>query len=148
MKALVVFDSKWGNTESVARAIAKGIGGNTRAARIGDADSKDYAGVGLLVIGSPVLGGRPSKPTQEYVNGIAASPGGMPRIAVFDTRMTMKFAQRFGHAAVRMADQLKKQGLVLIAEPKGFIVKGQKGPLAEGEIENARQWGMELAKLG
>jgi len=49
----------------------------------------------------------------------------------------MKFAQKFGFAAVRIADELKDQGNTLISEPMGFIVIGQKGPLAEGELERA-----------
>jgi flavodoxin len=146
MKALVLFDSKFGNTETIAQAVARGIGGGTSAARVGAGGAPELAGVDLLVLGSPVVGGRATKPVQELVARIGAPTGSAPKVAVFDTRMTMKFAQRFGHAAVRMADELKARGFTVVGEPAGFIVLGQKGPLADGEIERAEAWGKGLSK--
>ena len=146
MKAFVVYDSKWGNTEKVALAIAAGIGKEAKAAQVGAVKLDQTESVELLVIGSPVIGGRPSKPIQEYLKTIAQTSSTKLRIATFDTRMTMKFAQKFGFAAVKMADQLKEQRNTLISEPMGFIVKGQKGPLAEGELDRATLWGKELMK--
>jgi flavodoxin len=144
MKTLVLFDSKFGNTEAIAQAVAKGIGGGASTARVGAGGSLSLAGLDLLVIGSPVVGGRATKPVQEIVEKIGTPTGSKPRVAVFDTRMTMKFAQRFGHAAVRMADELKAKGFTLVGEPAGFIVLGQKGPLADGELERAEAWGKAL----
>jgi len=146
LKALVVYDSKWGNTELIAQAIASGIGGSTKAVRVGTVDTKEFDKIELLVIGSPVLGGKPSKPIQEFLKSMSQPANRKLRIVTFDTRMTMKFAQKFGHAAVRMADQLKQEGFAVLGEPKGFIVKGQKGPLADSELDLARQWGKELLK--
>jgi hypothetical protein len=103
-------------------------------------------GIDLLVVGSPVLGGKPSKPMQGYLKTITRTSTTKLRIAAFDTRMRMKFAERFGFAAVRMAKQLEEQENVLVAEPMGFIVLGQKGPLEEGEVERAKEWGKALAK--
>jgi flavodoxin len=147
VKAFIVYDSKWGNTESIAKAIAEGVGGSTKAVRATEAHTIENNDIELLVIGSPVIGGRPSKTIQEYLQSISPPKSGKMRIATFDTRMTMKFAQKFGHAAERMADQLKENGFILIDPPKGFIVNGQKGPLAEGEMEKATQWGKELAMM-
>jgi flavodoxin len=146
VKALVVYDSKWGNTEKVALAIAAGIGKDAKAAQVGAVESDQSRTMELLVIGSPVIGGKPTKTMQEYLKTIVQTSSTKLRIATFDTRMTMKFAQKFGFAAVKMADQLKEQGNALVSEPMGFIVKGQKGPLAEGELDRATQWGKELVK--
>jgi flavodoxin len=146
VKALVVYDSKWGNTEKVALAIAAGIGKDAKVAQVGAVNSDQTKNIELLIIGSPVIGGRPTKPIQEYLKTIAQTSGTKLRIATFDTRMKMKFAQKFGFAAVKMADQLREQGNSLISEPTGFIVKGQKGPLAEGELDRATLWGKELMK--
>ena len=33
-----------------------------------------------------------------------------------------------------------------IARPIGFVVAGRFGPLRDGEVERAREWGAELAK--
>jgi flavodoxin len=146
VKALVVYDSKWGNTEKVALAVAAGIGKDSKAAQVGAVESDQTKTIELLVIGSPVIGGRPTKPIQEHLKTITQTASTKLKIATFDTRMMMKFAQKFGFAAVRMADQLKEQGNTLVSEPMGFIVKGQKGPLAEGELDRATLWGKELTK--
>jgi flavodoxin len=145
MKALVVFDSTWGNTEKIAQAIASGIGGSAKACRVGTKEAKDYAAVDLLVLGSPILGGRPSPAMQTYINGIPEAAARKLTIATFDTRLTAKFAKIFGYAAVRMADQLKTKGGDFRSS-EGFFVKGRSGPLADGEIERAAAWGKGLTR--
>jgi len=147
MKTLVLFDSNWGNTEMIACAIAAAIGMGTNVVRVGSEEAKRAENIELLVIGSPVIRGKPTKPMQEYLKSITQKVNGKLKIATFDTRMTMEFARKFGFTADRMADQLKLAGYRIISEPKGFIVTGQKGPLAEGELERANQWGNELSKL-
>jgi flavodoxin I len=146
MKALVVYDSTSGNTEKIATAIAAGIGGGTRAIRVGSADVKDYEGLDLLVLGSPVQGGRPTESMQKYIKSIPQAVAKKLRVATFDTRMSMAFAKIFGYASVRMANQLQGEGCILKSTPQGFIVKGRSGPLADGELERATMWGEELAK--
>lgn len=146
MKALVVYDSTWGNTEKIATAIAAGIGGGTRAIRVGSADVKEYEEIDLLVLGSPVLGGRPTESMQKHIKSIPQVVAKKLSVATFDTRLTIKFAKIFGYASVRMADELKGEGSKLKSTPQGFIVKERSGPLAEGELERATKWGEELAR--
>jgi len=45
-----------------------------------------------------------------------------------------------------IAKALAKQGYQTIGKPQGYIVTGKYGPLREGEIDRAREWGAELAK--
>ena len=78
MKAMVVYDSKWGNTQKIAEAIASGIGGGTKALRVGDLESTVIADKELLVLGCPVIIGKPSKPMQQYLKSIAKSLKGGP----------------------------------------------------------------------
>ena len=146
MKALVVYDSTWGNTEKIATAIAAGIGGGTRAIRVGSADVKEYEEIDLLVLGSPVLGGRPTESMQKHIKSIPQAVAKKLSVATFDTRLSMMFAKLFGYAAVRMANELKGAGSNLKSTPQGFIVKGRSGPLVEGELERATKWGEELAR--
>ncbi|MDJ1422499.1 MAG: hypothetical protein M5U10_11355 [Candidatus Methanoperedens sp.] len=40
----------------------------------------------------------------------------------------------------RIVDSLKGKGGHLIAPPEGFIVKGNEGPLKQGELERAAQF--------
>ena len=60
MKAMVVYDSTWGNTEKIARGIATGFGGGTNAIHVKTVAAEDLEKVDLLVIGSPVVSGRSS----------------------------------------------------------------------------------------
>jgi flavodoxin len=145
MKALVVFDSTWGNTEKVAQAIASGIGGGARACRVGSVEANDRTSIDLLVIGSPILGGRPSPAIQGYISAIPPVSAKGLTVATFDTRLSMKFAKLFGYAAVRMADQLQAKGCTVKGK-EGFTVKGRGGPLADGEVERATQWGKSLSQ--
>ena len=147
MKALIVYDSMQGNTERIAKAIAAGMAGGTKAVRVGTAEAKELNKIDLLVLGSPTLGGRPTNAMQEYVNGIAPSAVKKLNIATFDTRLTMKFAKIFGYAADRIATKLTGNGSTLKTKPEGFIVKGRNGPLAEGELDRATAWGKEIMKL-
>src|SRR3990172_9848595 len=55
MKAVVVYESLWGNTAAIARAIADGIGVGARAPSTAEASTAEIADADLLVAGSPVL---------------------------------------------------------------------------------------------
>jgi hypothetical protein len=54
MKAVVVYESMWGNTAAVAKAIADGSGQGTLAFSTDEAASEMISGVDLIVAGSPV----------------------------------------------------------------------------------------------
>jgi flavodoxin I len=145
MKALVVFDSTWGNTEQIAHAVAAGIGGGAKVVRVGDAEAKRLDALDLLVLGSPILGGRPSPSMHGYITSIAQETARNLQVATFDTRLMMRFAKIFGYAAVRMAALLKDKGCSL-KSTEGFFVKGRSGPLADGELARATEWGKRLSK--
>jgi flavodoxin I len=141
MKALIIYDSQFGNTETVARAIAGAAPrGAARAVRVGDAKAADLSSVDVLAVGSPTLGGRPTPAIQKFLAGIPAGSLAKVRVTAFDTRMTMFIAKLFGWAADRIAAALKEKGGVQAAKPEGFIVKGRNGPLADGERERAAVW--------
>ena len=145
MKSLVVFDSTWGNTEKVAHAVAAGIGGGAEVHRVGAVEAKRFDGIDLLVLGSPILGGRPSPSMNGFINSIPEATARKLQVATFDTRLAMRFAKIFGYAAVRMADQLKDKGCAL-KSTEGFFVKGRSGPLADGELARATEWGSKLSR--
>jgi flavodoxin len=145
VKAVVVFDSTWGNTEKIAEAVASGIGGGTKAVRVGAAKASELEHVDLLVLGSPIVGGKASPAMQAYVNALSPGPTGRLDVATFDTRLMMRFVKIFGFAAVRMADTVKEMGCN-VKSAEGFFVKTRTGPLADGELERATQWGKTLSK--
>jgi flavodoxin len=145
VKAIVVFDSTWGNTEKIAEAVASGIGGGTKAIRVGAAKAAELQQADLLVFGSPILGGRPSPAMQACMSTLSPGPTGKLEVATFDTRLMGRFVKIFGFAAARMADKMKEMGCNVKAT-EGFFVKTRTGPLADGELERATQWGKTLSK--
>ena len=142
MKALIVYDSVYGNTEKVARAIADAIApsGEAKVLRASEMNSSELASLDLLIVGSPVHGGRPTPAVQDFLNKMTRQSLKDIKIAAFDTRATSKFAKIFGNAAGRIAGQLTKKGGVLTVPAEGFFVTGTRGPLKEGELERATAW--------
>ena len=140
MRAMVVFDSAHGNTEKIAKAIAKGISDDTRTVRASEFETKDVEGIDVLFIGSPNVDGRPTEQIQLVAMSLRYKASGM-KIATFDTRLKVNFGKLHGHAAERIADQLCESGAKVRARPEGFIVTGRNGPLAHGELERAKSWG-------
>src|SRR5664280_2047827 len=76
MKAVVVYESLWGSTAAVARAIAEGIGPEARALSTAEATGDAVTDVDLIVAGAPVLGFK--LPTEQMRQGARANPGGKP----------------------------------------------------------------------
>jgi len=140
MKALIVYDSVYGNTEKIARAIADAItpSGEVKILRAGEANLSELASIDLLIVGSPTHGGRPTPAVQDFLNKVPKLQG--INVAAFDTRIQTKLVRVFGYAAGRIANNLKKRGSILIASPEGFFVTGGRGPLKEGELERAAAW--------
>jgi flavodoxin len=148
MKTLIVFDSIYGNTEIVARAIGEAIGDEVKVLRVVQVAEIDLESVDLLVIGSPTHGALPTEAVQGLLDKIGAPIRDGARAATFDTRLTWGFLERWGgFAAPKMAETLQDKGWTLAGEPGGFFVKGlKKGPLKRGEAERAAAWAKGLVE--
>jgi flavodoxin I len=145
MKTLIVYDSLYGNTEQIARAVGQGIGGEVKVVKVGDADASESGAYDLVLIGSPTQGGRHTKPMQEFLGKIPADALKNKNVAAFDTRAKSAWVKLFGWAANRIADDLKGKGANLLAPGEPFFVKSAKGPLVDGELERAVAWGKTIA---
>ena len=158
MKAIVVYESHWGNTAAIARAIAEGIGPEARALSTAEATGATISGVDLIVAGAPLLGF--SLPTEDMLKGLGANaptppdlshpsmrswlaglPKGSGRAAAFETRIWWSP----GSAAKTILGKLEAAGYCPAAKAQRFVVQGKYGPLRQGELEKARAWGAELA---
>lgn len=147
MKALVVYDSTFGNTEQIARAVSAAIGAEMEVGvvRASLADPARAAASDLLVVGSPTNGGRATRPVQDLLKKLPPLAAGT-RVAAFDTRVPQRWAAVFGYAAPRIAAALQARGGYLAVAPEAFYVDGQKGPLRPGELARAGEWGARLAR--
>lgn len=158
MKALVVFESMFGNTEAIARAIADGLGASYQVT-VADAASRPAAGqYDLLVVGGPTHAFGLTRPStradaakqgaaheggglREYLNGSPA-PAGLPA-AAFDTRIDTRYPT--GSAARKAHRKLRRLGCRMVAPAESFRVSGTAGPLLDGETDRARRWASALA---
>jgi len=63
MKAIVIYDSVFGNAEKIAQAIAEALGAQepVELLQASQADSDGLAQTDLLVVGSPTRGFRPTE---------------------------------------------------------------------------------------
>jgi flavodoxin len=145
MKVLVIYDSMYGNTEKIARAIGEVITGEVKVLRVAEVTLSELESIDLLVVGSPTQGGRPTTAIQAFLNQLPETIKGM-KVAAFDTRFTTRLVGIFGYAAGRIANNLKEKGGNLIAPPEAFFVKGKGGPLKDREVERAATWAKGISK--
>jgi flavodoxin I len=148
MKALIIYDSMYGNTEKIAQAIGDGLTGEVEVVRVGEVNPSELKTFDLLIFGSPVHGGRPTAALDAFLKKLPANSLKGRRVAAFDTRFESE-DQGIGlrlvmsvlrYAADRIAKDLAKKGGRLVAEPEGFIVENKEGPLKQGELERASKW--------
>jgi len=140
MKVLIVYDSVYGNTEKIAKAIGGAITGEVKVLRVDEANLSELKTIDLFIVGSPTQAGRPTPAIQDFLNKVPEPSLQGINVAAFDTRIPTKLVRVFGYAAGRIAGNLKGKGGILVASPEGFFVKGSKGPLREGELERAADW--------
>ena len=146
MKALIVYDSVYGNTEKIARAIGDALGGDARVLRTGDVNPAAMESLDLLIVGAPTYAGRPTPVMKEFIKNLSKSAVEGVNVAGFDTRLKTKVLGLFGYAAGKIAKSLIKMGGKEIIPAEGFFVNGTEGPLDDSEIERAGKWSKDIAK--
>jgi len=155
MKALVVFESFFGNTEKIANAVAGGLAarGEVTMRKVADLRPEELKNFDLVVVGSPTRGFQPSDGTKALLKALPAGTLQGVKVAAFDTRMDVKevnnafltFMEKiFGYAAEPIGRALVKAGGTLVGKPQGYFVHGSEGPLWDGELERAAAWGEQL----
>ena len=155
MKALIVYDSVFGNTEKVAQSIGVVLGpqGQVETLLVGKVTLDQLRGLEILIVGSPTRSFRPTPAISQFLKALPKNHLAGINVATFDTRIWLNTidsaAFRFlvdkgGYAANTMAKALTKKGGNPIVSPEGFLVTGEQGPLKEGELERAAEWAREI----
>ena len=148
VKALIVYDSLYGNTEKIAKALALGLesgGVDVDVVKVDSVKFDKMNNVDLLCVGSPVHGWNASKPMQkflEHLNDVEHLSDG--KAFAFDTKMKSRLA---GSAGRKIEKKLKNLGFMIVKPNESAIVKGREGPLEESAEETFRQIGVELAEM-
>ena len=164
-RALVVYESLFGDGRTIARAIADGLSARMPAAAVAVQDAPTTIGpdVGLLVVGGPNhatglprpatreganrdhgLDVDPQAGLREWLERVQVPPQGIPA-AAYDTRMDHpKLVTTLDHASKTEEKLLRHLHCRLVAPAEHFLVTNAQGPLAEGEEDRARRWGATL----
>ncbi|MEV0804060.1 flavodoxin family protein [Kribbella sp. NPDC050281] len=164
-RALIVYESMFGNTEKVAAAIRDGLSTliDTDLVRVDRMPGRIPTDARLLVVGGPTHAfsmSRPSTRTDAGKQGDVTMPvdtgirewlGSLPVrttktiSATFDTRIT-KVRRLPGSAAKSAAKLLHRRDFRAMVPPASFFVDDTTGPIDERELERARRWGEELGQ--
>ena len=163
-RVLVVYESMFGNTQKVAKAVAGGLAevGTVDVVEVGSAPTPLPEDVDLLVVGAPTHAFGLSRPSTrhsaadqsagELVSagigvrewlGELRHTGSRTVVAAFDTRVKMAMVP--GSAARRALSRLRGLGFTMLVRAESFYVTGTPGPLKDGETDRAEAWGAKLA---
>jgi hypothetical protein len=169
MRAVVVYESMYGNTHQVADAIGAGLGTafEVTVVPVSHAGPQVLSGADLVVAGGPTHAhGMSRASTRKAAVEAAGKPAGglevepdalgpglrewfgslgryPAKAAAFDTRMRGPAALT-GRASKGVDRLLRAHGFDVAAEPESFLVTRQDR-LAPGELTRAREWAAALA---
>ena len=148
VKALVVYYSKFGNTEKIAKALAAGLqngGIDTDTAKVGEVKYDELDKIDLLCVGTPVHAWNISKPAREFLERLKDLEGLSGKKAfAFDTKFKSRLA---GSAGGKVEKKLKGHGFDIAKSAVSAIVLGNEGPLEEGAEGTFKQIGEKLARV-
>ena len=164
MRARVVYESMFGNTQVIAQAAAEGLAVSMTVdlEEVGSAATEIPGDVDLLVVGGPTHAfGMSRERTRESaaeqaVGGVVSAGDGLREwlgaltggsravaAAAFDTRIDKPRVP--GSAAHGAEKRLRRLGMRMLVPAASFYVTDTSGPLVDGERERARGWGELLA---
>ncbi|GIF13905.1 flavodoxin family protein [Actinoplanes teichomyceticus] len=161
MRALVVYESMFGNSAKVAGLVAAGLEKGYTVTLADVREMPPLTGVDLLVLGGPTHAFGMSRPAtradaarqgairegaqeagiREFLDRAPQLAG--VAVAAFDTRSNTPLPS--GSAARKAMRRLRGLGGRQVLEAESFRVESARGPLVAGEEERARQWGETLA---
>jgi len=173
MRAVVVYESMFGNTHIVADHIAEGLleHAEVEVVTVAEATPDLLAGVDLVVVGGPThVHGLSRESTRaeaveraddadndlhldpdaegeglrEWFESLAGGDG--TAAAAFDTRVDMSPLVT-GRASKGIAKRLRHHGFRLVTDPESFLVD-KETHLVAGEEDRAQSWGASLSVPG
>ena len=151
MNSLIIYESVFGNTALVAKAVCEGLSFHGEAVLLEYRQVKkaDIARADLVVAGSPTqkFGAMPG--IRKFIGDLPAGSLKGKLATAFDTRIDVKkidnrfltlMAGIFGYAATPLASRLRRKGGKPVVPAMGFFVDDTKGPLTAHEADRARAW--------
>jgi flavodoxin len=148
-KVLVVFDTKFGNTEKLANEIASGINGSgeveTEVININKLEEYDIAPFDGVLFGAPIHAFRATSGIKRAVKAAAKKGLDGKLVAAFDTYIAPRHQAK---CAGQIEGELRKRakGARLFSKRLSSLVDGYEGPLNEAEPAKAQTFGHEFAQ--
>lgn len=146
-RALVIYDSEYGNTKIVAEKIAEGIRVEgeieTNVSFMEDVDVGKIPEYDILVIGAPNHYSKPSEKAERFIKKLEGLDLEGKRVAAFDTCLKKQEGKAFG----RIERDIREiaPGAQLITPGLSILVGGTKGPILDGELPKCEEFGRRIA---
>jgi len=148
MKGIVIFDTSYGNTRTIAEAISETLkesGIEVDAFYVKDIKKLSAKNYSFLVIGSPTKFGTMSFAVKGFLGKVKSKEWMNKPFAAFDTENPENIEGKEGSAAEKIAEKLREKQMNQLLPVLKAVVLGWKGPLQEGEIERAKEYARKLA---
>jgi menaquinone-dependent protoporphyrinogen IX oxidase len=148
MKGMVVYDTSYGNTKTVAETIAETLKesgievGLFKVKEVKKLGAKDYD---FLVLGSPTRFGTMSFAIRGFLGKVKSEEWMNKPFTAFDTENPENMEKKEYSAAEKIAERLRDKKMNQLLPVLKAAVLGQKGPLVEGEIERTKEYARTLA---
>lgn len=148
MKGIVVFDTSYGNTKTIAGTIAETLkesGIEVDLFKVKDVKKLSARDNDFLVLGSPTRFGTMSFAIRGFLGKVRSEEWMNKPFAAFDTENPENVEKSQGSAAEKIAEKLAEKKMNQLLPVLKAEVFGMKGPLKEGEIERTREYAKTLA---
>jgi menaquinone-dependent protoporphyrinogen IX oxidase len=148
LKGLVVFDTSYGNTKTIAETILATLRefeidvDDLPVKEVKKTSAKEYD---FLVVGSPTRFGTMSLSIRGFLRKVKSEEWANKPFAAFDTENPENIEKNEGSAAEKIAENLRDKRLNQLLPVLKAVVYDMKGPLKEGEIERAKEYARRLA---
>jgi len=148
MKDIVVYDTSYGNTKTIAETIAetlKASGIEVDLFDVKDMKKLNATDYSFLVLGSPTRFGTMSFAVKGFLGKVKSEQWMNKPFAAFDTKNPENMEKKEWSAAEKIAEKLRDKKMNQLLPVLKAAVLGQKGPLVEGEIERTKEYANRVA---
>ena len=148
MKGIVIFDTSYGNTRTIAETTSETLkesGIEVDTCYVKDVKKLSAKDNEFLVLGSPTKFGTMSFTVRGFLGKVKSQEWMNKPFAAFGTENPENIERKEGSAAEKIAEKLREKQMNQILPVLKAAVLGMKGPLQEGEIERAKDYARELA---
>jgi flavodoxin len=149
VKAIVTYESRYGNTKHVAEIIVEGMnqvsGMEAILTELNDVNLTQIAEFDILLVGSPNHMGGATSSIRKFIDKLGTIQLEGKQVTVFDTYMGGDFEKAVKKMEKRIAE--KAPGLRLVVPGLSIKVDGVKGPITDGELPKCKEFGIRIATM-